>query len=299
MGPAPVALVREVAAAGEVMPPKSTYFFPKVLTGLLFNPLGERCLAWASPMRASAPAARELPPRRPRAVAHDHGGRAAGPRRRRQRAEPAGAAGRVAGLLHGDHDGDVRQAQALGRRRAAGRRRVHARPSAGARRSFDVLMKVPAHLSEEQVEQARGDRRKVPRPPDARGRGRLRRAGRAGLTPAPGSRPRCAAPCSTRRGRPAHRARRQARGGAGAAVPRRAGALHAVFTERRADLRRHAGEISFPGGRRDETTPTFRRPRCARRTRRSGCRRTRSSCWARCSPRRRSSPTTRSIRSSA
>ena len=31
-----------------------------------------------------------------------------------------------------------------------------------------------------------------------------------------------------------------------------AGALHAVFTRRRADLRRHAGEISFPGGRRDE-----------------------------------------------
>ena len=28
--------------------------------------------------------------------------------------------------------------------------------------------------------------------------------------------------------------------------------LHAVFTRRRADLRRHAGEISFPGGRRDE-----------------------------------------------
>jgi 8-oxo-dGTP pyrophosphatase MutT (NUDIX family) len=28
--------------------------------------------------------------------------------------------------------------------------------------------------------------------------------------------------------------------------------LTAVFTERRADLRRHAGEISFPGGRQDE-----------------------------------------------
>jgi uncharacterized protein (DUF1015 family) len=42
MGPAPVELVREVAAAGEVMPPKSTYFFPKVLTGLLFNPLGDQ-----------------------------------------------------------------------------------------------------------------------------------------------------------------------------------------------------------------------------------------------------------------
>ena len=39
MGATPVELVREVAAAGEVMPPKSTYFFPKVPTGLLFNPL--------------------------------------------------------------------------------------------------------------------------------------------------------------------------------------------------------------------------------------------------------------------
>jgi 8-oxo-dGTP pyrophosphatase MutT (NUDIX family) len=31
----------------------------------------------------------------------------------------------------------------------------------------------------------------------------------------------------------------------------RHGVLHAVFTERRHDLPRHAGEISFPGGRRD------------------------------------------------
>jgi 8-oxo-dGTP pyrophosphatase MutT (NUDIX family) len=30
------------------------------------------------------------------------------------------------------------------------------------------------------------------------------------------------------------------------------GELHAVFTRRRDDLKRHAGEISFPGGRRDE-----------------------------------------------
>lgn len=30
------------------------------------------------------------------------------------------------------------------------------------------------------------------------------------------------------------------------------GALHAVFTRRRDDLRRHAGEISFPGGRADD-----------------------------------------------
>jgi 8-oxo-dGTP pyrophosphatase MutT (NUDIX family) len=30
------------------------------------------------------------------------------------------------------------------------------------------------------------------------------------------------------------------------------GELHAVFTRRREDMRRHAGEISFPGGRQDE-----------------------------------------------
>jgi uncharacterized protein (DUF1015 family) len=37
--PTPVDQVREVAAAAETMPPKSTYFFPKLLTGLVFNPL--------------------------------------------------------------------------------------------------------------------------------------------------------------------------------------------------------------------------------------------------------------------
>jgi len=39
MRPTPVGQVRDVAGAGENMPPKSTYFFPKLLTGLLFNPL--------------------------------------------------------------------------------------------------------------------------------------------------------------------------------------------------------------------------------------------------------------------
>src|ERR1700684_974419 len=39
MRPTPIAQVRDVAAAGENMPPKSTYFFPKLLTGLLLNPL--------------------------------------------------------------------------------------------------------------------------------------------------------------------------------------------------------------------------------------------------------------------
>jgi len=39
MAPTPIEQVQAVAAAGESMPPKSTYFFPKVPTGLLFNPL--------------------------------------------------------------------------------------------------------------------------------------------------------------------------------------------------------------------------------------------------------------------
>jgi uncharacterized protein (DUF1015 family) len=39
MRPTPVGQVREVAAEGENMPPKSTFFYPKLLTGLLFNPL--------------------------------------------------------------------------------------------------------------------------------------------------------------------------------------------------------------------------------------------------------------------
>ena len=39
MAPTPVARVWAVAASGESMPPKSTYFVPKVGTGLVFNPL--------------------------------------------------------------------------------------------------------------------------------------------------------------------------------------------------------------------------------------------------------------------
>jgi uncharacterized protein (DUF1015 family) len=35
----PVEQVRAVAEAGESMPPKSTFFYPKIPTGLVFNPL--------------------------------------------------------------------------------------------------------------------------------------------------------------------------------------------------------------------------------------------------------------------
>jgi uncharacterized protein (DUF1015 family) len=37
--PTPIEQVRDVAATGETMPPKSTYFFPKILSGIVFNPL--------------------------------------------------------------------------------------------------------------------------------------------------------------------------------------------------------------------------------------------------------------------
>ena len=39
MAATPVEQVQEVAETGESMPPKSTYFFPKIPTGLIFNPL--------------------------------------------------------------------------------------------------------------------------------------------------------------------------------------------------------------------------------------------------------------------
>lgn len=39
MRPTPVSQVSEIAAAAENMPPKSTYFYPKLLTGLLFSAL--------------------------------------------------------------------------------------------------------------------------------------------------------------------------------------------------------------------------------------------------------------------
>lgn len=41
MAPLPIEQVQAIAEAGESMPPKSTFFFPKVPTGLVFNPLSE------------------------------------------------------------------------------------------------------------------------------------------------------------------------------------------------------------------------------------------------------------------
>jgi uncharacterized protein (DUF1015 family) len=38
LDPTPVAEIVAVARAGDVMPQKSTYFYPKALTGLIINP---------------------------------------------------------------------------------------------------------------------------------------------------------------------------------------------------------------------------------------------------------------------
>ena len=39
LNPTPAAQVRDVALAGDRMPQKSTYFYPKLITGLVINPL--------------------------------------------------------------------------------------------------------------------------------------------------------------------------------------------------------------------------------------------------------------------
>ena len=41
MNPTRMSEVRDVANAGEKMPQKSTYFYPKLLTGLVINPIVE------------------------------------------------------------------------------------------------------------------------------------------------------------------------------------------------------------------------------------------------------------------
>ena len=41
INPTKVSEIRDVAAAGDKMPQKSTYFYPKLITGLVMNKFGE------------------------------------------------------------------------------------------------------------------------------------------------------------------------------------------------------------------------------------------------------------------
>ena len=77
------------------------------------------------------------------------------------------------------------------------------------------------------------------------------------------------------------------------------GDLHAVFTRRRDDMRRHAGEISFPGGRQDDDEADLRATALREAEEEIGLPPATSSSSARSSRRRRSPRTTRCIRSSA
>ncbi len=273
----PVEQVRDVAGAGESMPPKSTYFFPKVLTGMVFNPLDRL-------MRATATPEEQAHPRRLRAQAPDDGRRARGPGRRGHGPEPAGAAGRVAGLLHRDHDGDVRQAQGLERRRARGRGRL----PAGRARLRDPLRADHEDARPPQRragQQAAGDRGEVPRASHARGRSGLRRASRA--QPEPPRRAR--RPCCWRR-------RRRWRWTCTAArtrpcsprctstPPARCTPCSPVAATTSSAM---PARSPSPAGARTRARRSSRR-RCARRTRRSGCRRAPSTSSARWSRRRRS-----------
>ena len=144
-----------------------------------------------------------------------------------------------------------------------------------------------------------GDRGQVPRPPHARGRGPVRRAGRARLR----SR---AALAEQLRGAllaPEAALAIDVHGGTEAAVLAplyvdAAGELHLVFTKRRDDLKRHAGEISFPGGRRDPEDADLTATALREAHEEIGLPPARSRSSARCRRPRPSSPTTRSIRSS-
>src|SRR5205807_8918474 len=104
---------------------------------------------------------------------------------------------------------------------------------------------------------ADADRGEVPRAPHARGVGHVRGDRRGRLTGAPSP--------DRIRGlllSPEDAAKLDAPGSTDAAVLvplyLDAGDLYAVFTRRRDDLSRHAGEISFPGGRQDEPDEDLR-----------------------------------------
>ena len=138
---------------------------------------------------------------------------------------------------------------------------------------FDLVMRFPDALSDEQVERLRDDRRQVPGAPHARGRGDVRRAGRARLLRAlsrarPARRLR-ARPARPGRGRRARRPRPHRRGRARPAVPDAGDALHVVLTAAARTCAATPARSRSPAAARTPRTPTCARPRCARPRRRS------------------------------
>ena len=141
---------REIAAAGENMPPKSTYFFPKVPTGLLFNPLVDNP---GYTMKATAHAARagyrHIVKVRSHELTVDEPQDAG---RQRHRPEPAGAARREPGLLHRGHDGDVRRTARAGTSAASRSTCEYTPAERGCPTRFQLVLRLPDGLTEEQVE---------------------------------------------------------------------------------------------------------------------------------------------------
>ena len=179
--------------------------------------------------------------------------------RRRRRPEPAGAARREPRLVHGDHDGDVRRRARAGTSAASRSPASTRRPSAAARRASTSCCAAPTR-SRTSRSSACGS---SPRSARCTARSTARSCSKSVSS---ASRSRADArgtalrsrPPRRRGGRRARRPRPHRRRGARAALRRADGALHAVFTRRRDDMRRHAGEISFPGGRQDDDETDLR-----------------------------------------
>ena len=195
--------------------------------------------------------------------------RARGPRRRGHGPEPAGAARRLAGLLHGDHDARCTPSARAGTSTASRSTATTRPPSAAARRSSTSSCASPATLSDEQVERLQVIAAKCPVHRTLEGEVTFDERVELSLSDA-----------DRARAHPARRvlldARRQADGHSTSTAERTppsssrststtAARCTRVFTRRRDDLRRHPGEISFPGGRagRQRRGPA-RRPPCAR-----------------------------------
>ena len=127
----------------------------------------------------------------------------------------------------------------------------------GCATNFKLVMRIARPPLRGPGREAARDRGQVPRPPDARGRGPVRRAGRARLR----TRAALAEELRSALLAPDAALAIDVHGGTEAAVLAPlylddAGDLHAVFTKRRDDLKRHAGRSRSPAAAATPRTPT-------------------------------------------